>query len=214
MIEKVYTLASDFDNAEGILSLITESVQADEELTSFLVITASESVRETLASFAHCNVLFITENTTFGEIGEVLDYSEIVFVLTSDERVQQMIAGRNRIGENLLVIFLTDTDTRLKSVSFSLAQAARCLSSFGANAREAWLIFDVWVRVEAAFTSEIRDKTSPRGAESKAERDAEIVKLHDAGLSLRQIHKQMTASGHKVSFGTISSVVKVYKKGD
>ena len=45
-----------------------------------------------------------------------------------------------------------------------------------------------------------------------ADRDAQIIQLHQDGNSLRDIHSQMEEAGYKVSLGTVSNVVKAYKK--
>ena len=51
--------------------------------------------------------------------------------------------------------------------------------------------------------------------DTKQARATEIVRLHDQGLSLRAIHKQIAQDGKvRASYGTIANVVRAYKNGN
>ena len=74
---------------------------------------------------------------------------------------------------------------------------------------------DVQAYTEATGQSEstARRKTKASRNQQNAERNAEIIRLHQQGKSLRETHKHIEAAGYKVSYGTVNNVVKVYKNG-
>ena len=74
---------------------------------------------------------------------------------------------------------------------------------------------DVQAVMETTGQSEstARRKTQTQRQQLKAERDAQVIALHEQGKSQREIHKQMAASGNKVSIGTINSIIQVFKNG-
>ena len=54
--------------------------------------------------------------------------------------------------------------------------------------------------------------TKEQRQQAKVERDALVIKLHQDGLSQRNIHAQVTDAGHKVSIGTINTIITAFRK--
>ena len=66
-------------------------------------------------------------------------------------------------------------------------------------------------RIAAGESKSKAYRDSNTHTQKKKDRDAQVLALHQDGVSLRDIHSQMKEAGHKVSFGTVSNVVKAYK---
>ena len=66
-------------------------------------------------------------------------------------------------------------------------------------------------RIAAGESKSKAYRDSNTHTQKKKDRDAQVLALHQDGVSLRDIHSQMKEAGHKGSFGTVSNVVKAYK---
>ena len=139
------------------------------------------------------------------------------------EKLQQAI-GRARLAtwrDTQTIIFttapasqITDRATLFSDEAFNLAEAPSELPQAMQRIQDAIETGDVQAVMETTGVSKstAERKTKPARAQLKVERDAQIIALHDQGLSQREIEKEMKASGNKVSNGTIRNVLQARKK--
>ena len=140
----------------------------------------------------------------------------------STEKLEQAI-GRSRLPrwtDTTTLIFtdapitsITERATLFSAAAFNLAEAPSELSNAMQQIQDAEANGDVKAVAESQGVSErtARRKTQTARQQKNTKRDERILELHHDGHSLRDIHSQMKEAGHKISFGTVSNVVKAYK---
>ena len=136
--------------------------------------------------------------------------------------MQSAMRLRPNIHEGKTIVFLTaePVDIPVTPIPFTPADAKHFTGDWTdfretLNAIEtATKEGNVQAVVEATGNSQrtAERKTKASREQQKADRAAEILRMHAEGNSLRAIHTQMKNDGYKVSYGTVSNVVKVYKK--
>ena len=141
----------------------------------------------------------------------------------STEKLEQAI-GRARlvtwtdtktlIITNAPVKGITERATLFSDEAFNLAEAPSELPQAMQRIQNAIETGDVQAVMETTGVSKrtAERRTKPARALLKVERDAQIIALHDQGLSQQEIENEMKASGNKVSNGTIRNVFKARKK--
>ena len=147
----------------------------------------------------------------------------------STEKLEQAI-GRARLPlwtdtktliiTNAPVKGVTERATLFSSAAFNLAESASDLPSAMQRISQAESSGDVQAVMETQGIekSQAYEKTKttrvPKNADKKAERDAEIIRLHRDDVNQREIESQMKQAGYKVSLGAINSVVCAFKNSD
>ena len=147
---------------------------------------------------------------------------EKIRIQLSADKLRQCV-GRARLVRWTGTLSLIFTNTPLPGITdraelfgndaFNAAESASDLPAAQKRITDAIESGDVKAVMEATGKSEstARRKTKETRDQKNAERDAEIIRLHEKGISQRKIHTEMQASEHKVSFGTVGNVIKAYK---
>ena len=154
----------------------------------------------------------------------------------TDERVQavynrecrsRLMQGAMRLRPNIydgkIVVFLTaePIDIPVTPTPFTLADQQHFAGDWAAFKEKLRIIAtateqgNVKALVETSGQSErtARRKTKEARDQRKAERDAEILRLHRDGHSQREIERQLKDTPHKASRKVISTVIEVAQNG-
>ena len=180
---------------------------ADNNLDTLREVVAQREAREAAEAEAIAN----------GDVQAVMEIKGVgksqAYELTKDTRSQLTVSENADRDRKVLELHQQEKSLREIATATGLGKStvSRIIKEVSQDSTP--LYITLIERPETWDTPTNPDAPCVESVQLKTDRDTQVTALHKDGVSLRDIHSQMKAAGHKVSFGTIASIVKAYKNG-
>ena len=180
---------------------------ADNNLDTLREVVAQREAREAAEAEAIAN----------GDVQAVMEIKGVgksqAYELTKDTRSQLTVSENADRDRKVLELHQQEKSLREIATATGLGKStvSRIIKEVSQDSTP--LYINLIERPETWDTPTNPDAPCVESVQLKPDRDTQVTALHKDGVSLRDIHSQMKAAGHKVSFGTIASIVKAYKNG-